>query len=806
MAGRELYAYSTEKYLKEGLIKVGHCLLGRHKQRVKEQFGTSNPEHPVILWVDALPDGITDKHIHAQMQKNGIKKSDGVGQEWFHASTDEVKRAFNEVVHGASRVDNYQPRKEQQSAIDKASQWFFGDHPEGTFRSAIHKDRFLLNAKMRFGKCFTGLHIAKAIEAKNTLIVTYKPEVIGEWMEAVNGHVDFDGWLGIRAKKRNGNSVEPCLSDTGEFTDFDGSRVLGISLQDLTIDAKGNTKLRLEQVVATRWDLVIFDEVHFGSRTDRARHILESLKHDFRLDLSGTPFRLIQEDDFCSQQVFTYSYLDEQKNKQEEILNDPDDQQPYVYREMPDLNISTIEITQEDIDEQRETFLTDELDFSLNELFKANKNGFIYNDAVEHFLDGLTRAGHDARAISVFGKLGCQLGVPAVRHSVWWLNRVDSITALVKKLKAHPYFSRFEVINASGCEKTDDEDSVIARDKSVIEQEIEEVNNSPNKLGTITLTCRRFLTGVTIREWDSILVLNDVKSAESYYQAIFRVQSAWVDRDTREVIKPCAWVFDFAISRCLRLTYEYASALADQLDQQDSYEQKAQLDCDNLTQTVAGLCDTLDIKRFYEGSLNSNQTTAKDIFDALNLEGSRISLAKRITSDVLVNFGALKLLEDNPHLYEVLKKVKGYRTQEVGSIEDFVKIGVEAGQLKEKKKPENQTEEDIEEENEDFVEREKDKKKQSRKRWYATQIKRLAICMADFIYMTYDREYNIEDVIQTKSPMFFHVMTGITQNDFSELCEKGFINRSALNRIVREFRDQETSSLCPEEYILENIE
>ncbi len=807
MEERELYIYSTETYLKEGLLKIGDSRLGRYQQRIKEQFGTSNPELPIILWNHPLPSEITDKHIHARLEKNGIrKKADSAGQEWFYVSTDEVKKAFNEVVYGKSRIENYSLRNEQQAAVDKACKWFFGDYAPGTLRAATHQDRFLLNAKMRFGKCFTGLHIAKALEAKNTLIVTYKPEVISEWMEAANNHVDFDGWLGIRAKKPNGNSIEPCLTELGDFPKWDGPRVLGVSLQDLAIDADGKTKIRLEQVVDTHWDLVIFDEVHFGSRTDRARHIIDSLKSDFRLDLSGTPFRLIQEDDFCSQQVFTYSYLDEQTNKRQEMENDPDGITPYVYREMPDLDISTIEITEQDIAEQRDTFLTDDLDFSLNELFKATKSGFVYNDAVDHFLQGLTKAGHDARAISVFGKLGSQLGVPPVRHSVWWLSRVDSVAALAKKLKNHPYFSRFEIINASGCENTEgDEDSVIARDKTDIEKKIQAVNDKPNQLGTITLTCRRFLTGVTIKEWDSILVLNDVKSAESYYQAIFRVQSAWVDKKTRNVIKPRAWVFDFAISRCLRITYEYASALADQLDQQDSYEQNVRLDHDNLTQTVTGLCETLDIKRFYEGSLNSDATTAKDIFEVLNLEGSRISLAKRITSDVLVNFGALKLLEDNPHLYEVLKKVKGYRTQEVGTIEDFVKIGIEAEELKNKNKQEAATLDDIEEENEDFIEKEKNKEKQTKKKWYATQIKRLAICMADFIYMTYEREYNIDDVIQTKNPHFFEVMTGISQHDFTELCDKGFINRFALNRIVREFRDQETSSLLPEDYIVRNL-
>ena len=139
------------------------------------------------------------------------------------------------------------------------------------------------------------------------------------------------------------------------------------------------------------------------------------------------------------------------------------------------------------------------------------------------------------------------MGVPPVRHTVWWLDRVDSVTALAKKLKTHPYFSKFEIINASGSESPDD-DMIVARDKPAIEKKIQEVNNNPKKLGTITLTCGRFLTGVTIREWDSILVLNDVKSAKSYYQAIFRVQSAWVDRKTRKVIKPRAWVL---ISRSL---------------------------------------------------------------------------------------------------------------------------------------------------------------------------------------------------------------------------------------------------------------
>jgi hypothetical protein len=220
---------------------------------------------------------------------------------------------------------------------------------------------------------------------------------------------------------------------------------------------------------------------------------------------------------------------------------------------------------------------------------------------------------------------------------------------------------------------------------------------------------------------------------------------------------------------------------------------------------VSGLCDTLDIKRFIEGSLSSLPTTSKEIFDVLDHEGSRVALARRITSNVLVNFGSLKLLEDNPRLLEILMKVKGYRTQEVGAldIEDLVQIGIDAKKIEQIKSDSELTPEEKEVALENFVEDEEDEERQTRKKWYATQIKRLAICMADFIYMTYEREYKIDDVIQTKSPEFFEVMTGISKDDFVELCDKGFMNRFALNRIVREFRDQESTSLNPEEYILE---
>ncbi len=801
----ELYVYTTKTWREKGLLKVGCCLRGRSRERINEQFNASNPETPVILWIKDLPEGKKDHHIHQLLEGSGCRrKKGGAGKEWFYASLKDVQKAYNQAAHGISRQDSFRLRAEQREAVNKAVKWLNKDYPYKTIDSATHKNRFLLNAKMRFGKCFAGIHIAKALHAKKTIVVTYKPRVIGEWMSAVNNHTDFDGWAGIRARPHT-NRNELSLDETGNFPEWgSGPLVLCASLQDLDIDEQGNVKDRLKQVVKTKWDLLIFDEIHFGGRTGRAQNILKYLDPKFRLDLSGTPFRLIGAVDFCPEQVFTYSYLDEQKNKRREEKDDPERKKPFIYRKMPDLNLSTIEITDKDINNQRENFMTDDRDFSLNELFKAAASGFAHNDAVDHFLENLCKREHGATALSVYGKLGDQLGLPVKRHSVWWLSRVQSIRQLIKKLKRHPVFSQYEIISAAGGKSDDDlPDDIFAKSKQDIINKINKVHSGKiNKAGTITLTCRKFLTGVTIKEWDSILILNDIESAESYFQAIFRIQSSWFDEENQKTLKPAGHVFDFAVSRCLRAVYDYADALTDQLDQQDSH--KLRLVNDNLTEVIDGFCETLRIKRFYEGSLTHDPAASREIFEAVVSAGSKAALARRITSGALVSFPALAHLESCPHLFSALTNVKGYRSQQPGRLEDLLHIGDKA--KKKRLEADELDDAETEEKNKSFIEKEKDKEIKKQKKWYATQIKRLAICMADFIYMTRFREYKIDHVIETEDSDFFKTVTGISKDDFSELCDKGFMRREALNRIVREFRHQEESSLRPEEYVFQHLQ
>ena len=253
----ELYVYTAPIFQKEGLIKVGHCLDGRHKERINEQFNAANPEKPIILWVESLPDGKRDHHIHRQLEKNGIdRKKDGAGQEWFYATLDDVKkhimRSFMVLVERIA----FLLEKNRERLSKGQRNGFVRITLKKIVDAASHSNRFLLNAKMRFGKCFTGVHIAKELRAKKTIIVTYKPRVIGEWISAVNDHVDFSGWTGIRAKEGE-NPNTPFLKGEGDLKECPTPFVFVFSLQDLDISDSGEIKDRLKDVLKMEWDLLI---------------------------------------------------------------------------------------------------------------------------------------------------------------------------------------------------------------------------------------------------------------------------------------------------------------------------------------------------------------------------------------------------------------------------------------------------------------------------------------------------------------------------------------------------------------------
>ena len=260
---------------------------------------------------------------------------------------------------------------------------------------------------MRFGKCLTTMQIAEEIQAKNVLIITYKPEVFEGWLEIVNDHLDFCNWEGILAKK-NPNLKAKHFSSEGKVPRIKQGKALVVcaSLQDIQCkDDIQTVKRRIQPLFKKTWDLIIFDEVHYGGLTERLKITLNKIKHKKRIDLSGTPFRLLENVDLCTQQVFNYSYFDELKNKQNEEQKDPDGKSKKIYRAFPNLRVSTIEITKEDLNQSLSGFYNKYYEFSLNKLFSASKGKFVNEEAVDNFLTNLHETGQKARSVSVYGAL-----------------------------------------------------------------------------------------------------------------------------------------------------------------------------------------------------------------------------------------------------------------------------------------------------------------------------------------------------------------------------------------------------------------
>ena len=798
----QLYICTTKTAHEKGLIKVGQSK--DPTVRIKSGQTFSHEKIEIIKTID-LPNNIKDHDVHEKLKESVKPLKIGGAREWFKATIEDVERVLNELTGKGSRAHSFKLRSEQGDAVEKAVKWF----QRNSFKNE-QNPRFLLNAKMRFGKCFTTLHIAKKLKCKKVLVITYKPEVLSEWTEIADDHLDFSEWSGILAKS-NKHKRTLSLNQDGSFPNERHENILMcVSLQDLCFDKEKNTKVRLQRLVKEKWDLIVFDEVHFGGITPRARDIIQELAHERckRIDLSGTPFRLMQHEDFDEKQVYSYSYLDEQKKKKEEIKSK---KKTNTYRIFPDLNFSTLDITKEDLQEDLLNFKDENLIFSLNKLLKAHRNKetkkyqFDHPVAVNSFINGLQKNSSKATSISVYGSLSHSLGLPQEkRHSIWWVDSVNTAKAMVTTLKEHHYFRKFEIVDASGSGKKelldDMPDITLARDKKHVESAIKQSQADQNSLGTITITVKRFLVGVTIKEWDSILILNDVEAPEEYYQAIFRIQSPWEDKLTKEIRKNTGWVFDFSLNRCLTLKINLAATIAAERQRKKGLNLASTKD--HLKSTIQELVDAVSLKSYVDGKLTPNSVNADDVLQVMSLGVARASLARKITSDLLVRKIPKEILEKNSKLLEILARIKGYRTQEVSSnhAKKLAQIGPVEGDLrgknKDKKKKKTGSKSQLTAE---------EKELKRKIRLAITQIKRLSICLSDFIYMTKKRENCLDDVVSNPDAKFFRDVTGITKDEFNYLCDLELIRRDKLEENILDFYFQEVASLISEEFVSKEI-
>ena len=492
-----------------------------------------------------------DKEVHNVLERSGIKKKvfDTVNKanEWFIADLETVKRAIAAVKEGRSSLSSaevtreYSPivfRPEQQEAISKTKKQF----KKG--------NQMLWNAKMRFGKTLSALQVVKDMEFQRTLILTHRPVVDAGWFEDF-GKIFYDRKDFAYGSKNNGESYDS-LERQAESHGL--HYVYFASMQDLRgSELVGGNFDKNNEVFATDWDLIIVDEAHEGTQTELGKAVMgELVKEQTKvLRLSGTPFNLL--DDFKEDEIYTWDYVMEQRAKMSwDELHFGD---PNPYASLPTLNIYTY-----DLGRLLHEFVDEDVAFNFKEFFRVNESGsFCHEKDVWAFLNLLTKEDKDSLypyANEEYRNI--------FRHTLWMVPGVKEARALSAMLQTHPVFQHFKVVNVAGDGDQDEES------RDALEAVEKAIGKDPDATRTITLSCGRLTTGVSVKAWTAVFMLSGSynTAASSYMQTIFRVQTPATINGRMK--KQC-YVFDFAPDRTLKVIAETAkiSAKAGKTSQSD---------------------------------------------------------------------------------------------------------------------------------------------------------------------------------------------------------------------------------------------
>lgn len=492
--------------------------------------------------------GFNDKQVHDVLLRSGIKKEKfGTNaDEWFRCDLETAKNAIAAVKKGQSSLTPNQKSEDRSPVAFRPEQL---RAIEQTKKVLKHGDKMLWNAKMRMGKTLTSLEVVRQMGFRRTIIVTHRPVVDEGWYEDYNKifYAEGDKWL-YGSKNRGVNNIQKLELSGKNYIYF-------ASMQDLRgSKLVGGNFDKNEDVYNIDWDLLIIDEAHEGTQTELGKRVFETLdtEHTKVLNLSGTPFNLLESGDFDETNTFTWDYVMEQRAKQEWAVSHPGDHNPY--EELPKLNILTFNLGDLAVHYQDE-----DKAFNFTEFFKTDDKGqFVYKKDIANFLDIISS--NKGETLYPFSSTEYR---EFFHHTFWIVPGVKEGKALAEMLRTHSVFGSYKVVNVCGNE-----------DEETTGDPLEEVRNAigdhPEDTYTITLSCGKLTTGVTVREWTAVLYLAGSKntSPASYMQTIFRVQSP--GRIGGRMKTDC-YVFDFAPDRTLKMVAETAkvSAKAGETGQED---------------------------------------------------------------------------------------------------------------------------------------------------------------------------------------------------------------------------------------------
>lgn len=787
----ELVGVATHK----GLLKIGYT--DRDAQtRIKEQLGTAAIPYKIVFEESAMKrDGssFTDHEVHRLLREWKVVNASG---EWFKCTLNDLRRAIHQIKTGEkteeNRVLTFGMRPEQEAAVDKTIAYFKSFKKENKDRTP----HFLWNAKMRFGKTFASYQLAKKMGWTKILVLTFKPAVQNAWDEDLMTHVDFEGWQFI---SRNGLTFEEAnpkkpIVCFGSFQDYLGKNT-----------STGGIKTKNEWVHATNWDCVIFDEYHYGAWRENAKELFEAegkkelefgegegieyfdeesmpITTNHYLYLSGTPFRAIASGEFIEEQIFNWTYSDEQRAKSE--WNDSNGPNPYA--SLPRMVMMTYQLP----DSISQIAELGEFDgFDLNVFFSAEGEGrnarFKYEDEVQKWLD-LIRGSFSETTVDHL-KMGAKKPplpfshaplLNVLNHTFWFLPTVAACHAMANLLKQrqNKFYHDYTVVVAAGTQA--------GIGVQALPPVLDAMTDNPLESKTITLSCGKLTTGVSVKPWTGIFMLRNSSSPETYFQAAFRVQTPWVIKNPdskspnkEEILKEECYVFDFAPNRALRQIADYAC----RLNVNESNPEKNVEDFINFLPVLA-----------YDGS-SMKQVDAAGILDIAMSGTTATLLARRWESALLVNVdnNTLARLMANEEAMKALMNIEGFR-----NLNQDIETIINKSESVKKAKKEANDRELTKKEKKELSDEEKEYK--SLRKQIQEKLIKFATRVPVFMYLTDYRERSLKDVITQLEPGLFKKVTGLSVKDFELLVSLGVFNSALMNDAVYKFKRYEDASL---EYI-----
>ena len=482
-----------------------------------------------------------DKQVHKVLERSGIKRKEFEGvtgaDEWYCCDLETVKKAISAVKRGETSLHPSDITQGQTPVIFR---------PEQSTAIAMTRKQFkrgnqmLWNAKMRFGKTLSALQVVKEEGFIRTLILTHRPVVDNGWFDDFN-KIFYDSKEYHYGSKNNGElfgKLEQLACKGEKYVYF-------VSMQDLRGSEQVGGKFdKNNELFKANWDFVIVDEAHEGTKTELGQNVLKELVKPTTkvLQLSGTPFNLF--DDYSEDEIFTWDYVMEQKAKQAWAVDNPYEPNPYA--SLPAINIYTY-----DLGNLMSEYIEDEKAFNFREFFRTKDDGtFAHDKDVDRFLDLLCK--DDKESLYPYSNDEFRR---IFRHTLWLVPGVKAAKALSAKLKVHSVFGMFQTVNVAG---NGDEDEENAEALQMVNKAI---GDDPDDTYTITLSCGRLTTGVSIKPWTAVFMMagSFSTSAAQYMQTIFRVQTPYTNHGR---MKEQCYVFDFAPDRTLRVLAETAKVSA----------------------------------------------------------------------------------------------------------------------------------------------------------------------------------------------------------------------------------------------------